>query len=130
MLVLIVVIFRMVRIRSRLKSQTIVLSDRFANFYGLFTHGPGQIRGNGWLLLTKDDLIFEMYLPARSLVIPLKSVIHVDTVPAHLGKTGKAGQPLLRITYASEAQKESAAWRVDQVQQWVSSITERLKQPN
>lgn len=128
MLAVIIVIVRVRRIRRQLQDQTILLSDRLANFYGRSTQGQGQIRGNGWLVLMKDDLSWEMYLPARSLVISLKSILSVDTTPAHLGKIGKAGQPLLRITYRDGEQEECAAWKVDQTQQWVSSINERLKQ--
>ncbi|MEK5467916.1 hypothetical protein [Paenibacillus sp. FSL P2-0136] len=128
LLAAIIVSVRILRIRRQLQDQTIIVSDRLANFYGRSTLGQGQIRGNGWLVLLKDDLIWEMYLPARSLILPLKSILSVDTATAHLGKTGKAGQPLLRITYTDGEQEECAAWKVDQTQQWVSSINERRKQ--
>ncbi|WP_341346660.1 hypothetical protein [Paenibacillus sp. FSL H3-0469] len=128
LLAAVIVFVRILRIRRQLHEQTIILSDRLANFYGRSTQGQGQIRGNGWLLLIKDDLRWEMYLPARSLVIPLNSILSVDTTPAHLGKTGKAGQLLLRITYTDGEQEECAAWKVDQTQQWVSSINKRRKQ--
>jgi L-2-hydroxyglutarate oxidase LhgO len=48
--------------------------DRTANFFGQESRGVTQIRGNGTLILTDSDLIFEMWVPNKQLRIPLRSV--------------------------------------------------------
>ncbi len=100
----------------------IIFSERLANFYGLSSLGPGQFHGNGWLALTKDSLIFKMYFPAKSLNIPLETINRVEAVRTHLGKTGKAGSSLLRISYLTGEHEEAAAWNVDHTAQWIEGI--------
>jgi hypothetical protein len=100
----------------------IIFSERLANFYGLSSRGPGQFRGNGWLALTGDSLIFKMYFPAKSLTIPLETINSVEAIRTHLGKTGKAGSCLLRISYLSGEHEEAAAWNVDHTTQWIEGI--------
>lgn len=73
-------------------------------------------------MLTADDLIFEMYVPARKITIPLSNMIKVDTPRTHLGKVGRAGSRLLRVTYTLDNVEEVAAWSVNYLDQWVDAL--------
>src|SRR5690606_5453294 len=48
--------------------------DRAASFFGQESLGVAQMRGNGTLILTDADLIFEMWVPKREFRIPLRSI--------------------------------------------------------
>ncbi len=51
---------RIVEILDKFKDKNIILSIKNANFFGQKSHKSTQIRGNGVLILTADDLYFEM----------------------------------------------------------------------
>ncbi|MHA2399680.1 MAG: hypothetical protein ACXADU_12430 [Promethearchaeota archaeon] len=51
---------RINEIHEKFRGQTILLSDDMANFFGQESLGVWKIRGNGVLLLTKEDLFFGM----------------------------------------------------------------------
>ncbi|OMD36060.1 hypothetical protein BSK56_32485 [Paenibacillus borealis] len=121
-LALVGLVLRFLQVRKQMSACEIIFSERLANFYGLSSLGPGQLRGNGWLALTKDSLMFKMYFPAKSLTIPLETINRVEAVRTHLGKTGKAGSSLLRISYLSGEHEEAAAWNVDHTVQWIEGI--------
>lgn len=120
--VIVLLIIRFLWVQRNLSIYELVRSERFANFYGLSSLGPGQLRGNGWLALTPNSLIFELYLPAKSFIIPLDTLLSVDAVRTHLGKTGKAGSSLLRIRYLSGEHEEVAAWNVENPAKWIELI--------
>ncbi len=92
-----------------------------ANFYGQESLGVRQIRGNGVLLLTNDELIFELWLPKRILRIPISSIIGLDQTKWHLKKT--KGVNLLKVLFTNEENNaDSAAWQVRDIEDWNSFL--------
>jgi branched-subunit amino acid ABC-type transport system permease component len=79
--------------------------------YGVASAGRGQLRGNGVLILTAQELRFDIWSPQRRLVIPLAAVLRVDTTRRHLGK--HSAQPLLRVTWRDAEGLEDAAVHPD-----------------
>ena len=99
----------------------VVLSDETANFFGLESRGPAQIRGNGFLGLSDDELVFVMWLPRRTIRIPRASMSSIDRPRSHLGKT--VGHPLLKILFTNaEGQTDSAAWLVRDLGAWEATL--------
>jgi hypothetical protein len=93
------------------------------NFFGEKSKGMTQIRGNGALLLTKDYLYFQMWIPKKEIKIPLDKIENIEEVKSFLGKSKL--RPLLKIDYIDEnGQKNSAAWLVKNLQKWKSIINE------
>lgn len=85
-----------------------------ANFFGQQSKGVGQVRGNGTLLITKDALVFEMWLPQHELVIPLQSITGIDTPKSFLGKSQFV--PLLMVEFTNaDGEADAAAWRVPDI---------------
>lgn len=122
-LILAVIIgLRSASIGKKFKQSDVLRADRMANFYGSASRGYGQVRGNGWLVLKGDALIFEMYVPVRTLVIPLETITAVEETRTHLGKLGKAGTSLLRITYRHGDREDTAAWSVNDVGAWIGEL--------
>ncbi|MBN1328310.1 MAG: hypothetical protein JXA54_02440 [Candidatus Heimdallarchaeota archaeon] len=92
-----------------------------ANFFGQESSGVWQIRGNGVLLLTPDELYFEMWMPKRKTSIPIPSIIKVEATKWHIGKT--KNRLLLKVIFTNESgQTDSAAWLVRDLDQWINAI--------
>jgi hypothetical protein len=98
-----------------------ILTSPMANLFGLKSSGMKQIRGNGILLLTSSQLYFRMLLPKKEILVPLRSIISVETPRSFLGKT--KGKKLLKIDFRSDAGgTDSVAWLVDNLEKWAETI--------
>jgi hypothetical protein len=107
-------------IRRKFAGKLIVRDSIGANFFGRLSVGMGQIRGNGVLVLTPDELYFMMFVPRREVTIPLDRITSVSTPRSHLGKT--VGIKLLRVDFASESGEDAVAWAVQRLGQWVADL--------
>jgi hypothetical protein len=107
-------------IRRKFAGRTIVRQSVGANYFGRSSAGLGQVRGNGVLVLTADELYFLMFAPHRELTIPLNTVTSVSTPRSHLGKT--AGVRLLRVDFRAGTGEDTAAWAVRGVDEWLADL--------
>ncbi|WP_371805864.1 hypothetical protein [Candidatus Lokiarchaeum ossiferum] len=99
----------------------ILRSTGSCNFFGLESKGRKQIRGNGVLVLTTQELCFQMYLPTREWRIPLSSITSIETPKSHLGKT--KFRPLLMVKFINnEGLPDSIAWWILELDKWVKDI--------
>ena len=89
-------------------------------FFGRGSAGRGQVRGNGDLALTAEELVFVMWVPRRTLRIRRADISGVDTPRGFLGKT--SGARLLRVHWRDGEGVDEAAWEVDDVDAWVAAI--------
>ena len=109
-------------VRTRLGAENIFVIDERANSFGIESKGVAQIRGNGCLAASDDELMFLMWLPRRELVIPRELVTGVDRVRSHLGKT--IGRDLLKVSFTnSEGNPDSIAWYVSDIEAWESALS-------
>jgi hypothetical protein len=92
-----------------------------ANSLGVESAGPWQVRGNGTLALTEEELLFAQWLPNRLLRIPRSSITEVTTTRSHLGKT--IGHRLLKVIWAPETggQDSIALW-VKDLDGWIEAL--------
>lgn len=109
------------KILSRFSRESIVRISSNASFFGLGSAGGKQIRGNGVLILTKDQLFFEMLLPSKIIQIPLNRIRAIETPRSHAGKA--VAWKLLKIVYqAEDGSEDSAAWAVRDLEGWMEMI--------
>jgi hypothetical protein len=94
--------------------------DQRANCFGLQSLGKTQSRGNGFLALFEDELVFLQWIPKRDVRIRLDRVIAVDETSGFLGKT--IGRPLLRVVWRDPERREVVAWWVADLAAWRASI--------
>lgn len=88
---------------------------------GLKSRGRGQVRGNGTLALSVDELRFRQWIPQREVRIPLANVTHVGTERWWLGKT--VGRRLLCVRWRREDGSEDAmAWEVRDLDSWLADL--------
>lgn len=111
------------KILKNYSKQEIKAFSSNVNFFGEKSKGMTQIRGNGALLLTKERLYFQMWIPKKEIKIPLDKIENIEEVKSFFGKS--KFRPLLKIEYIDEnGQKNSAAWMVKNLQKWKSIINE------
>jgi hypothetical protein len=109
------------KMRARLGEHRILLMDRGANFFGVKSRGIGQLRGNGCLALTRDELLFLMWVPRREIRIPRSDILRAGKTRTHVGKASFF--PLLRVHFRNEEGKEDAiAWRVRNLKEWLEKL--------
>lgn len=97
--------------------------DRAASFFGQESRGVTQMRGNGTLILTESDLIFEMWVPNNAFCIPLRSIQSLESPSSFLGKSRFT--PLLKVVYTNEqGTTDAMAWQVPDLGGWMRHINE------
>ena len=95
--------------------------DRAASFFGQESRGVTQMRGNGTLILTDSDLIFELWVPATEFRIPLQRIQSIENPTSFLGKTRFS--PLLKVVYTNEqGATDAMAWQVPDLSGWMNRI--------
>lgn len=91
--------------------------DETANFFGQESLGSWKIRGNGVLLLTKNELFFEMWKPRKQIAIPIDSISQIENPRSFLGKS--VFKPLLKVIFENkDAKIDSIAWYVKNLNEW------------
>ena len=100
--------------------------DRAASFFGQESLRSIQMRGNGTLILTASDLIFEMWVPNKQFRIPLRSIQSIENPTSFLGKS--RFKPLLKVAYVNDQGAiDSMAWQVPDLGGWMRLLNETLK---
>jgi hypothetical protein len=96
-----------------------------ANFFGLASLGPMQLRGNGSLALTRETLAFMRAMSKQPpLSIPLSAIQKVESTRSHLGKT--VGRPLLTVHFVNSAgEVDVVAWFVRDLDRWMAALGRR-----
>lgn len=97
--------------------------DRAASFFGQESRGVAQVRGNGTLILTDAELIFELWVPHREFRIPLRQIQSLENPTAFLGKSRFT--PLLKVVYTNaQGRPDAMAWQVSDLSGWMRQINQ------
>ncbi|RCW49820.1 MULTISPECIES: hypothetical protein [Halanaerobium] len=105
----------------------IIYFSKEVNFFGQESAGRAQLRGNGSLLLTPDELHFLRWVPKKNIVIPLDNIKNIERVNSFLGK--RKNSELLKVEFSNnQGEKDAAAWLLDNMQVWEQVIKDNLKE--
>jgi hypothetical protein len=108
---------RKAEVAVRFSGLTVLLQENNASFFGRQSAGKTQMRGSGVLVLTPNELYFKMWLPAKELRIPIKSITGIESPSSFLGKSRFT--PLLQVNFQNSAgQVDAAAWQVVNLSEW------------
>ena len=121
--VLIPIVRRARRVRADLEEELGGSATRKANArgLGLESRGKGQVRGNGWLVLSPGELRFSQWVPRHETRIPLTAVTKVETRRVWLGKT--VGSKLLCVRWRTpEGGEDAMAWEVRDLDGWLAAL--------
>jgi len=103
----------------------IIYFSKEVNFFGQKSAGRAQVRGNGSLLLTPNELHFLRWMPKKNIIIPLEDIENIERVNSFLGKTKR--QDLLKIEFSNhQGEIDSAAWLLDNMHAWEKVIKDSL----
>jgi hypothetical protein len=95
--------------------------EKSANCLGVRSLGLGQIRGNGCLVLTSDEIHFRLWMPSRTTRVPLEAVTAVGTGRAFMGKA--TAYKHVRVTWAKgDGPDDEVAWIVRDADRWERAI--------
>jgi hypothetical protein len=114
------------RLQAALEAELGDTAERSENVrgLGLESRGPRQVRGNGWLVLTPDELRFRMWVPDRETRIPRAAVTAVETDRSWLGK--RVGATLLVVRWRTpEGGEDAMAWHVRDLDGWLAALEAR-----
>ena len=120
------------RIRKKLD---ILVADKFdkkdilgattrATFFGIKSKGGAQIRGNGALVLTGNEIYFIRAVPQKEYKIPISSIRKVSMPRIFNGKSALV--PLLCIAYDTGYGEDSMAWAIKDAKKWKEKIEEMI----
>jgi len=107
-------------IQENFDIREIVGATTRANFFGKQSKGGKQIRGNGALVLTKNEIYFIRAVPFKEYKIPLKSILEVSLPNSFNGKS--VFSKLLCIQYKIGSELDVVAWAVKNPESWKKSI--------
>ena len=89
---------------------------------GLQSRGKGQVRGNGWLVLTDDELRFKQWIPdARGPHPARDAVTEVETPRVVARQNGRAEAAFVRWR-TPDGGEDAMAWEVRDVDAWLSAL--------
>lgn len=97
---------RLAELRKRYPDRDVLLIAPTSNLIGRESPSGKMLRGNGTALLTRDKLVFELWLPKTELLIPRNRIKAVSEVKAFAGKS--IMRPLLRVDYRNEQGEDEA----------------------
>lgn len=111
--------------RARFARRGVVRLASRATSFGVASPGASRLRGTGVLLAARDALFFETWVPRRPLEIPARSILRVEQVRSHRGRT--ASHPLVKVTFRRDAvdgveAMDSVAFRVDDPAGWARTV--------
>ncbi len=120
------IVKRKKEIIEKFKNKEILLISSNANYFGTETLKSFQVRGNVFLILTKDELFFQPWTSKKEISIPLSNLRSAETVKSFLGKTVYA--PLLKVNFQNEHNdSDSIGFLVKNLHQWIKTINESIK---
>ena len=116
---------RINEILDKFKDKNIIISVNNANFFGQQSRKSTQVRGNGVLILTAEDLYFEMWRPKKILQIPISSVLKIEITKSFLHKS--VFRKLLKVVFTNqEGEEDATAWWVTSLNKWIEEL-EKVK---
>ncbi len=105
----------------------IIYFSREVNFFGQKSKDGLNIKGNGSLLLTPDQLHFKKWMPDQDLIISLEDIKSVERVDSFMGKN--KNRPLLKIDFNNkEGDIDSAAWLLDNMHNWENVLKDYINE--
>jgi hypothetical protein len=100
---------------------SVPLREDDANSFGVESAGAWQVRGNGNLALTEDELLFAQWVPNRLVRIPRSSIVEVTTARSHLGKS--VWRKLLKVVWTNElGEQDSIGLWVRDLDGWLEAL--------
>jgi len=113
--------------QQRFKNKDILFLDKVAVLHAQESEGYSQSSGMGYLVLTEQELYYEMVFFGKIFPIPLNSIKRVSETKRLGGKSTL--WPMLHIEYKdSTGNPDSIALRVKELSKWQTKIKSAMRQ--
>ncbi len=115
------------KFQNRFFGKNIRYLDKCAVFRAQESYGYSQSQGKGYLVLTDDELYFEMVLLSKVLSISAASIIGVGQTNRLLGVN--PGRPMLKVEFKdSNGKNDAIALNVKELEMWKKAITASISE--
>ena len=96
--------------------------DKSAFYVAKQSDGYSHFKGNGYLVLTEDELYFERRVVRKLIIVPAGAIIKAERTKRLAGKS--VGKMMLKVVFLTQTgQPDAIAWRVKELEQWISEIS-------
>jgi hypothetical protein len=112
-------------LQHRYPSEQLLNSTSSVNCFGLTSLGRWQVRGNGVMALTEQELWFKAFIYSLDITIKLEEITSVELVNSHLGKR-VFGRQLLKVNFRKEAD-DSIAFLVGNPEGWKQQMEQLVE---
>ncbi len=86
--------------QKRFTGKNIRMIDKYALYVAKESDGHSHFRGSGYLVLTGDELYFERQMDGKIIMIPLSSIIKVDSTRRLGGQS--PGKLMLKVEFKTQ----------------------------
>ena len=109
-------------IQKRFSGKNIQAMDKYALYVARQSGGYSHLRGTGYLVLTEDELYFERVLGREAIVIPIDSIVKVESTKRLGGQS--PGRMMLKVVFETQdGEQDAIAWKVKELEQWIGEIS-------
>lgn len=107
--------------QKRFSCKKIRFMDKHAIYIARESDGYSHFRGQGYLVLTEDELYFERELVKKIIEIPIDSIVKVDKTKRLAGQG--PGMMLKVVFNTQDGQQDAVAWKVKDLERWIDEIS-------
>jgi len=111
---------------KKFAKKKIQFMDKYALYVAKQSDGYSHFRGNGYLVLTDDELYFERQLDRKIIIIPIGSIVKVERTKRLGGQS--PGKMMLKVVFETQdGEQDAIAWKVKELEQWIKEISIMMK---
>ncbi len=108
--------------QKRFAGKKIKIMDKSALYVAKQSDGYSHFKGNGYLVLTEDELYFERRVVKKLIIIPIGSIVKAESTRRLGGKS--VGKMMLKVVFLTETgEQDAVAWKVKELEQWINEIS-------
>ena len=112
--------------QKRFSGKKIQFMDKYALYVARQSDGYSHFRGNGYLVLTEDELYFERQLDRKIIIIPIGAIVRVERTRRLGGQS--PGKMMLKVVFEKQdGEQDAIAWKVKKLDQWIEEISIMVK---
>ena len=105
----------------RLANKKIRFMDKHALYVARESDGYSHFRGQGYLVLTEDELYFARQLVKKIIEIPTDSIIKVEKTKRLAGQG--PGMMLKVVFRTQDGEPDAIGWKVKELERWINEIS-------
>ena len=107
--------------QKRFVGKKIRFMDKHALYIARESDGYSHFRGQGYLVLTEDELFFERQLVKKIIEIPTRSIVTVDKTRR---LAGQGPGVMLKVVFKTQVGEQDAiGWKVKELDRWIDEIS-------